>query len=73
MQHSFWVPQLAGQVRVYPGEERTLRFRADRDGTYLGRSTVPSGPGYEQLGITVRALPRADFDAWLASAGKAGS
>ena len=73
VQHSFWVPQLAGQVRVFPGEERTLRFRADRDGTYLGRSTVPSGAGYEQLGITVHALPRADFDAWLASAGKAGS
>lgn len=75
VQHAFWVPQLAGQVRVFPGETRQLAFRADRDGVFTGRSTVPSGAGYERMGIAVEAMPKADYDAWLqqAAAQKGGS
>ena len=72
VQHAFWVPQLAGQVRVFPGESRTLAFRADRDGLFEGRSTVPSGPGSRNMGISVEAMSKADYEAWLAQAGSPG-
>lgn len=68
VQHSWWVPQLAGQVRVFPGLARTVAFRADRAGTFPGSSTVFPGPAAGALDTTVTALSRAEFDAWLAAA-----
>lgn len=73
VQHAFWVPQIAGQVRVFPGEPRTVAFRVDRAGDYAGHSTVPAGPGDEKLGIVVRALPQGDYDDWVGSAAEGGS
>ena len=66
--HAWWVPALGGQVRIFPGETAKTAFRADRDGVFEGRSTVPSGRGYDKLTITVEALPKADYDAWLEQA-----
>lgn len=68
VQHSWWVPQLAGQARIFPGETRTLAFRADRAGIFPGRSTVPSGPSFDLLVTAVEALPAADYEAWLEQA-----
>ena len=66
--HSWWVPALGGQVRIYPGETATAAFRADRDGVFEGRSTVPSGRGFDRLTTAVEALPQAEYDAWLEQA-----
>ena len=63
--HSWWVPALGGQVRIFPGETATAAFRADRSGVFEGRSTVPSGRGYERMTIAVEALPQSEYDAWL--------
>lgn len=73
--HAWWVPALGGQVRLFPGETATTAFRADRDGVFEGRSTVPSGRGYDKLTIAVEAMPEADYEAWLeqAAAQKGGS
>lgn len=73
--HSWWVPALGGQVRIYPGETASAAFRADRDGVFEGRSTVPSGRAFDRLTIAVEALPQAEYDAWLeqAAAAKGGS
>lgn len=68
MTHSWWVPALGGQVRIYPGETATAAFRADRDGVFEGRSTVPSGRGFDRLTTAVEALPQAEYDAWLEQA-----
>lgn len=75
VQVSFWVPRLAGQARVFPGEPRTIGFKADHVGLFDGHSTVPAGVGSGTLGILVEAMPKADYDAWLtrAAAQKAGS
>lgn len=74
VQHSWWVPELAGQVRVFPGETARLAFRADRDGTFGGRSTVAQGAAATPE-IAVTALPQQQFENWLgtAAAGKGGS
>ena len=66
--HSWWVPALGGQVRIYPGETATAAFRADRAGVFEGRSTVPSGHDFDTLTTAVEALPQADYDAWLEQA-----
>jgi cytochrome c oxidase subunit 2 len=68
VQHSWWVPQLAGQARIFPGETRTLSFRADRTGIFPGRSTVPSGPSFDLLETAVEALPAADYEDWVEQA-----
>jgi cytochrome c oxidase subunit 2 len=66
--HSWWVPALGGQVEVFPGDTAHTAFRADQDGLYMGHSTVPSGHDYDKEAISVEAMPKAEFDAWLASA-----
>ena len=63
-QHSWWVPSLAGQVRVFPGEPARLSFRSDRDGTFSGRSTVAQGATATPE-ISVVSLAKAEFEAWV--------
>ncbi len=66
--HAWWVPALGGQVRIFPGETAEAVFRADRDGVFEGRSTVPSGRDFDRLTTAVEALPQAKYDAWLEQA-----
>ncbi len=70
VQHSWWVPSLAGQVRVFPGEPAQLSFRSDRDGTYAGRSTVAQGATATPE-IAVVSLPQSEFDDWVGKAATA--
>lgn len=70
VQHSWWVPSLAGQVRVFPGEPAQLSFRSDRDGTYAGRSTVAQGATATPE-IAVVSLAQSDFDDWVGKAATA--
>lgn len=53
--HSFWVPRLAGKLDAIPGHVNVLRIEADRPGTYAGRSSEFSGPGYDRHAFTVVA------------------
>ena len=64
VQHSWWVPSLAGQVRVFPGEPARLSFRSDRDGTFSGRSTVAQGATATPE-ISVVSLAKVEFESWV--------
>lgn len=44
--HRWWVPALGGGFDAVPGSENQTWFRADETGSYDGRSTVFSGPGF---------------------------
>src|SRR3984893_80261 len=69
--HSFAVPRLAGRLDAIPGKHNTMWIQA-KPGTYYGQCTEFCGKAHAGMTITVRALPRPDFDRWYASQPRAG-
>jgi cytochrome c oxidase subunit 2 len=69
--HSFAVPRLAGRLDAIPGKHNTMWIQA-RPGVYYGQCTEFCGKAHATMTITVRALPRPDFDRWFASQPRAG-
>jgi cytochrome o ubiquinol oxidase subunit II len=64
--NSFFVPQLGSQIYTMPGMTTRLNLLADRPGNYPGLSTNFSGDGFSDMRFVVRAVPAAEFAAWLA-------
>lgn len=58
--HSFYVPSLAGQINAIPGQVNHLWVNA-RPGTYYGQCTELCGVGHAQMLLTVVALSTNDF------------
>jgi cytochrome c oxidase subunit II len=53
--HSFYVPSLAGQINAIPGQVNHMWVNA-RSGTYYGQCTELCGVGHPQMLVTVVAL-----------------
>jgi cytochrome c oxidase subunit 2 len=66
--HSFWVPSLAGKTDMIPGRVNRMVIQADRPGVYRGQCAEYCGLQHALMAFDVIALPRAEFDAWLAAA-----
>lgn len=64
--HSFWVPALAGKRDMIPGRVTGLTLRADKPGVYRGQCAEYCGEQHARMAFHVIALPRPEFDAWLA-------
>jgi cytochrome c oxidase subunit 2 len=58
--HSFYVPSLAGQMNAIPGQVNTMWLEA-RAGTYYGQCTELCGTGHAQMTLTVISLPNNQF------------
>lgn len=58
--HSFYVPSLAGQMNAIPGQVNSLWFNA-RQGSYYGQCTELCGVGHPQMTFTVVSLPNNKF------------
>src|SRR3982074_3619246 len=69
--HSFAVPRLAGRLDAIPGKHNFMWLQAS-PGVYYGQCTEFCGKAHATMTITVRALPRAEFDRWYASQPRAG-
>ena len=65
--HSWWIPSLGGKMDAIPGQVNTLWFRADRAGTYRGQCAELCGLEHARMLGVVEAMPKDEFDAWLAS------
>ena len=63
--HRWWVPALGGAFDAVPGADNQTWFRADEVGTYEGRSTAFSGPGFNSMRAKVSVLEPTEFEAWL--------
>ena len=63
--NSFWIPQLGGQIYAMTGMVTKLNLVASGPGTYQGASANYSGPGFAHMKFTAKAMPQADFDAWV--------
>jgi len=66
--HSFFVPSLGVQRYAIPGRTIETWMRADHTGTFYGQCNQICGTNHAFMPIVVRAVPQAEFDAWVASA-----
>lgn len=68
---SLLIPRLAGQIYAMAGMTTELNLAASEPGTFRGANTQFNGQGFPKQSFETRALPEADFEAWLAKAGAA--
>jgi cytochrome c oxidase subunit 2 len=66
--HSFFVPSLGIQKYTIPGRTLETWMRADKPGVYYGQCNQICGVNHWFMPIEVRAVPRAEFDAWASQA-----
>ena len=64
--HSWWIPQLGGKFQAVPGYHDYTWFKIAKPGIYRGQCANLCGRGHARMIATVRAMPPALFDAWLA-------
>ncbi|MCK8515653.1 cytochrome c oxidase subunit II [Methylonatrum kenyense] len=67
---SFWVPRLAGKLDAIPGHENVLKLQADQAGVYRGLCAEFCGLLHADMGFTVEAHEREDFEQWLSDAAR---
>jgi cytochrome c oxidase subunit 2 len=73
--HSFYVPHFLIKRDMFPpgtsGADNQLEFTVSEPGTYTGQCAEFCGDLHARMTFTIDAMPRAEFDLWLAAA-KAG-
>jgi len=69
--HSFFVPALRVKQDVVPGRAIPLWFTIERPGTYELVCAELCGLGHYAMAGRVRAIPRGEYDAWLAQQSRA--
>lgn len=65
--HSWWVPQLGGKFQAVPGYHNYTWFKVEKPGVYRGQCALICGRGHARMIATVKAVPPAQFEAWLAN------
>jgi cytochrome c oxidase subunit 2 len=65
--HSWWIPALGGKFQAVPGYHNYTWFKIAKPGVYHGQCANICGRGHARMIATVRALPAAQFDEWLAN------
>lgn len=71
--HSFYVPAFLFKRDAIPGRPNQFDLTITEPGTYAGQCAEFCGVFHDRMTLTVRAVTRPDFDAWLAQAQTAGS
>ncbi len=69
---AFFIPQLGSMIYSMNGMETQLHLMADDPGTFRGLASHYSGAGFADMNFPVRAVPMADFDAWVAKVAAGG-
>jgi cytochrome c oxidase subunit 2 len=65
VQHSFWVPDLAGKVDAIPGHNNSMWLKIDEPGLYKGNCAEYCGTMHYEMEIELEALEPAAFETWL--------
>jgi cytochrome c oxidase subunit 2 len=63
--HSWWVPRLGGKFQAMPGYHNYTWFKIEKPGVYRGQCALICGRGHARMIATVKAVPPAQFEAWL--------
>ncbi len=64
--HSWWVPKLGGKFQAVPGYQNYTWFKVEKPGVFRGQCAILCGRGHARMIATVKAVPPAQFDQWLA-------
>jgi cytochrome c oxidase subunit 2 len=64
--HAWWVPALGGKVQAVPGYHSYTWFKISHPGVFHGQCAFLCGRLHARMIATVRAVPPAQFEAWLA-------
>ena len=64
--HSWWIPRLGGKFQAVPGYHNYTWFKVSKPGLYRGQCATLCGRLHARMIAAVRAVPPAQFDAWLA-------
>ena len=67
--HSFALPAAGVKKDAVPGRTNETWMRIDKPGTYFGQCSEICGTGHAYMPIEVKAVSRAEFDAWVAEKG----
>jgi cytochrome c oxidase subunit 2 len=62
--HSFWIPQLAGKMDMFPGQTNVTWLQADKPGAYRGQCAAFCGAQHAHMAILAVAESPRDFAAW---------
>jgi cytochrome c oxidase subunit 2 len=65
--HSWWVPELGGKFQAVPGYHNYTWFKLSKPGLFRGQCALLCGRGHARMIATVKAVPPAQFEAWLAN------
>lgn len=65
--HSFWVPELAGKVDLYPNKELTYEIKEPEEGTYQGKCAEFCGPQHVNMTFTVKVVSEGEYEDYLKS------
>lgn len=73
--HSFFIPSLAGQVNAIPGQTNEMWFQVDQPGLYHGACTELCGEGHYSMLVCIDAKSESDYFQWVndKKAGKTSS
>jgi cytochrome c oxidase subunit II len=63
--HSFWIPNLAGKIDMFPDRENTLWVEATQAGVYRGQCAEFCGMQHGKMAFAVVAHEPPEFAAWL--------
>ncbi len=70
--HAFYVPAFLFKRDAIPGRVTSFDLTVEEAGTYRGQCAEFCGVFHDQMLLTVRAIPPAEFEAWLATAAASG-
>ena len=65
--HSFYVPRFLFKKDAVPGRENAFAFTVDEAGRFGGQCAEFCGIYHSRMPFTVVAVPRAEYDAWIAT------
>lgn len=63
--HSFWVPQLAGKTDLIPNHPNSTWIDPHSPGIYLGQCAQFCGTQHAKMLLRVVVQPRAEFEQWV--------
>ena len=69
--HSWWIPALGGKFDAIPGVTNETWFNAEAPGIYRGQCAELCGAQHALMTAEVEAMPREEFDEWLADEAEA--
>jgi cytochrome c oxidase subunit 2 len=64
--HAWWIPELGGKFQAVPGYHNYTWFKISKPGIYRGQCAFLCGREHARMLADVKAVPPAQFDAWLA-------